>query len=276
MKNILWITTVVFFLLSWWWYVCPHKQVCPFGMVAAAPDAIEEEDQPPTQVKPIEIGPLTFDWSSDDPILSEEFDNYRDSILNLLEEDDILEILGGYFAKEVNTSSQGDLGLARAHKTRALFGDIPDSRVAIKGAQFRRDAGSEKNRPFLATNFRRIIRNESVREVDGKMIINFPHASDEMLTNAKLNEYLDDLVTNLKSNQDKVRLVGHTDSSAGAARNMRLGQMRANAIKNLLVRKGIDASRISTSSRGETSPIASNETEEGRQRNRRVELTVVP
>ena len=228
------------------------------------------------EVPAIKVGPLVFDWSSDNPITNPEFADYRDSILRSLSDNDVLEILGGYFSNEENNTSYSDLGLARANQVRKLFGDLPDNRFDLKSAMFERQAGSERNRAFLASHFRRIVNNESLREVEGRMIINFPHASDEMLDNIKLNAYLDDLVARLKSTTEKVNLVGHTDSTAGSSRNMSLGLKRANAIKNLLIRKGLAADRILTESKGETTPIASNDTSEGRRQNRRVELTIIP
>ena len=51
--------------------------------------------------------------------------------------------------------------------------------------------------------------------------------------------------------------------------------MRADAIKNLLVKKGLSPSRITTESQGESNPIASNNTPDGRKENRRVELTII-
>jgi outer membrane protein OmpA-like peptidoglycan-associated protein len=51
--------------------------------------------------------------------------------------------------------------------------------------------------------------------------------------------------------------------------------MRANAVKTLIVEKGISPERIQTEAYGETRPVASNETAAGRQENRRVELTIV-
>ena len=255
MKTLLWIATVLFFLLSWWWYVCPHKQVCPFGKYKDIVDPSlvtrSTESAPEPSIK---IGPITFVWASEQPSLNDNFASYRDSILNQLGDSDILEIMGGYFKEETDESSLSDLGLARAKQVRSLFDDLPDHRVDVKSALFQRDAGSERTRPFLATNLRRIINNESVKEVAGKMVINFPHASDEMLTNIELNEYLEDLVERLEKTDEKVLLVGHTDSSAGSIRNMNLGFKRANAIKNLLISKGLDSSRITTDSKGETAP----------------------
>jgi outer membrane protein OmpA-like peptidoglycan-associated protein len=67
---------------------------------------------------------------------------------------------------------------------------------------------------------------------------------------------------------------GYTDSVGSDAYNMKLGQRRADAVKDYLVSQGIDASRIRTESFGKTNPIAPNDTAEGRADNRRVEIVV--
>ena len=71
------------------------------------------------------------------------------------------------------------------------------------------------------------------------------------------------------------RLEGHTDNTGDPAANKALSLDRANAIRDLLVQGGIDASRLSTEGYGADKPIASNDTEEGRARNRRTELVVL-
>ena len=68
---------------------------------------------------------------------------------------------------------------------------------------------------------------------------------------------------------------GHTDSIGSDAYNMKLGQRRADSVRNYLVNKGISGKRIRTESYGESRPVATNETAEGRAQNRRVELRVV-
>ena len=70
----------------------------------------------------------------------------------------------------------------------------------------------------------------------------------------------------------RVDLEGHTDSIGTEAYNKRLGERRANVVRDYLVEKGVGAARISTSSAGESDPIASNETPKGRLLNRRVEI----
>lgn len=69
-------------------------------------------------------------------------------------------------------------------------------------------------------------------------------------------------------------IMGHTDTTADNAHNVALSQERATAIKAYLVAKGVDASKLMTKGMGEQYPIADNETEQGRFRNRRIEFAV--
>jgi outer membrane protein OmpA-like peptidoglycan-associated protein len=73
----------------------------------------------------------------------------------------------------------------------------------------------------------------------------------------------------------RAELEGHTDSKGDDAYNQRLSQRRAESVKRWLVeREGIAADRLSTRGAGETRPVASNDDEAGRQRNRRVEVVI--
>ncbi len=72
----------------------------------------------------------------------------------------------------------------------------------------------------------------------------------------------------------EVLIVGHTDSVGSDSYNMQLSQQRADAARAFLVQQGIPSNRIRTAGRGETEPIASNETEAGRSQNRRVEVAI--
>jgi len=72
----------------------------------------------------------------------------------------------------------------------------------------------------------------------------------------------------------QVRLSGHTDNTGARPANQKLSLDRANAVKEMLVSSGIAAERITTNGYGQDRPIAPNDTEEGRARNRRTELTV--
>lgn len=72
----------------------------------------------------------------------------------------------------------------------------------------------------------------------------------------------------------EVLIVGHTDAQGSDDYNMRLSLRRAEAAANYLVQQGVARNRIRTSGRGEMEPIASNETDAGRQQNRRVEVAI--
>jgi len=73
-----------------------------------------------------------------------------------------------------------------------------------------------------------------------------------------------------------VRVEGHTDGVGSDAYNMDLSNRRANAVKNLLVQRGVADSRIDIVGYGKTMPVASNDNGAGRQQNRRVEIKIVP
>ncbi len=81
-----------------------------------------------------------------------------------------------------------------------------------------------------------------------------------------LNQYPDTLI----------RVEGHSDSKGLDEYNMDLSKRRANAVKVLLVMRGVADSRIEVVGFGKTMPVASNDTEAGRQKNRRVEIKIVP
>jgi len=70
----------------------------------------------------------------------------------------------------------------------------------------------------------------------------------------------------------KFEIDGHTDNTGGAAHNLALSQQRADAVKAQLVSMGISADRLTTKGCGDTKPIASNDTQDGKANNRRVEF----
>jgi|UPI00036DE062 outer membrane protein OmpA-like peptidoglycan-associated protein len=87
---------------------------------------------------------------------------------------------------------------------------------------------------------------------------------------------LDHAVATLKENPSiRVEVAAHTDSRGRDAYNMKLSSKRANSVMQYLNEHGVDASRLQAKGYGETSPIADNNTEEGRAMNRRVELNIL-
>jgi outer membrane protein OmpA-like peptidoglycan-associated protein len=79
-----------------------------------------------------------------------------------------------------------------------------------------------------------------------------------------------------KYNKTVVEVAGHTDNTGPADYNQKLSERRANAVAQYLESQGLVSNRVVTIGAGETRPVADNSTPEGRQANRRVELTLTP
>jgi OOP family OmpA-OmpF porin len=103
--------------------------------------------------------------------------------------------------------------------------------------------------------------------------LNFQSASTQLTGDSVAT--VNDLGQVLKAYPNaQVQLVGHTDSTGAPESNQALSLDRANAVKGLLVAQGVGADRISIGGFGQDRPVASNDTDEGRARNRRLELNV--
>jgi outer membrane protein OmpA-like peptidoglycan-associated protein len=97
--------------------------------------------------------------------------------------------------------------------------------------------------------------------------------SDQLRPAAQQN--LDDLANSLKDyDGTRVLVVGHTDSTGGDDYNQGLSERRSGAARVYLLRDGLTSDRVEAVGRGESEPVASNDTAEGRQANRRVEVAI--
>ena len=93
---------------------------------------------------------------------------------------------------------------------------------------------------------------------------------------SRSEEALNDLFMYLDRNPEvRIKIIGHTDSVGKDAANQKLSDGRANAVMKDLIDRGIAADRLEAEGRGETQPIDTNDTEEGRQNNRRVEIEIL-
>jgi outer membrane protein OmpA-like peptidoglycan-associated protein len=102
----------------------------------------------------------------------------------------------------------------------------------------------------------------------------FNTASYDLLSAS--NAELEKLGQLLKTNPTlRIELGGHTDNVGSDAANVTLSDQRAKAVRDHLIGQGIDGDRITAKGYGKTKPVATNDTEEGRARNRRTEVTVL-
>jgi outer membrane protein OmpA-like peptidoglycan-associated protein/uncharacterized protein YidB (DUF937 family) len=106
-------------------------------------------------------------------------------------------------------------------------------------------------------------------------IINFPPASAQIPPEA--GEFLNKAAVAIKAAPagTVIEIDGNTDNTGDSNSNMTLSGQRADAVRDYLVQQGVDSSMLTTKGNGDTRPIASNDTEEGRFRNRRIEFIVV-
>jgi outer membrane protein OmpA-like peptidoglycan-associated protein len=88
----------------------------------------------------------------------------------------------------------------------------------------------------------------------------------------EVNKLADEMIKNPAM---KIEIAGHTDNVGDDKLNMQISQKRANAIKTYLIEKGVSEKRIIAKGYGETVPVADNNTEEGRTRNRRIEIRLL-
>ena len=121
----------------------------------------------------------------------------------------------------------------------------------------------------------------SVTRMGDNITLNMPSSITFALNSADLNAQfynaLNGVTMVLKEyNKTVIEVAGHTDSSGSDQYNMQLSERRAQSVASYLSSQGVQSSRLMTVGAGETRPVASNDTEQGRSANRRVEMTIVP
>ena len=119
-----------------------------------------------------------------------------------------------------------------------------------------------------------VVITEADRKVVSEAIKNLEFDTGKATIRAKSFASLDRVAALLIEKNFSLKLAGHTDNVGSDNANLSLSKDRAESVKNYLVGKGANASRIEATGYGETQPIASNKTAKGRQQNRRVEFSL--
>ena len=115
-----------------------------------------------------------------------------------------------------------------------------------------------------------------IEEGETYQINNINFATDSYQLNEQVMNILNGFIDFLKENPSvRVAIHGHTDNIGDDQKNLELSQNRARAVFNYLLLEEITSNRLEHKGFGESKPIASNETEEGRRKNRRTEFVIL-
>lgn len=130
-----------------------------------------------------------------------------------------------------------------------------------------------------AEEMKKVLDDAEVRREGEGIVINFKEkvlfGYDQAVLGGNAQANLDKLVTILNKYPDtNIEIIGHTDSIGSESYNQALSERRANAVVSYLQNHGISSSRLTAIGKGETDPIATNSTDEGRAQNRRVEFVI--
>ncbi len=188
-------------------------------------------------------------------------------------------------AAKVNLTSVDNMSVGKSVKGEGVFefkvtqGETKDYKLSVEnpGYVFENTTLSIPGASENGLSIERIVRMRKLqmgtRSVLRNIYFNFNKASFKDESYAELNK----LETMMAENTGlQIEISGHTDNIGSKTYNKNLSQRRANAVKDYLVQKGVDARRITAVGYGEEQPLASNDDEkEGRELNRRVEFKVI-
>ncbi|MEA5460566.1 OmpA family protein [Arcicella sp. LKC2W] len=200
----------------------------------------------------------TYDWSSltssnvePDSAQLEQVTNATIDTTNLTKDSAAVKVDSSAAAVTVPTTTAIGIGLPNGQKI-----DLAEGSFNYKFAKYLTDSSAKANQSFTFDN------------------LNFESNTNTLVAGSeKTVQDLAKIMTAYPRVQ--VKLTGYTDNTGDSLQNRKLSFKRAFAVKNLLVANGVQDLRIDFAGKGASNPIASNATEEGKAKNRRIEMKVV-
>lgn len=202
----------------------------------------------------------------------------------------------GYVEPSEQTPDSGDwmqifyidnLKLIPKNKSMALCPEAEAKRVELYADDWRHMGFADTTTPGPAVLDRNIFEEPPARQEEPPALSEAPHQPDTLILagvcfdfdKSTLNEYYaavtDSLTDKIASRKPgKVLISGHTDNIGTDEFNLKLSLARAFTIEQILIQKGVEAGKIFCMGEGESRPVATNDTEEGRAANRRIEIVL--
>ncbi len=161
-------------------------------------------------------------------------------------------------------------------KTESVVKNTENRTVINKEPLKNLNAEKKEEKNIIPENKKSDVEALAEKLKNGYTVYNFPkNSSSNNNIKNDFNDFAENLKLYLKANENaNILITGHTDNTGTSEANKIVGKKRAEFIKSKLVKKGIEENRISTASEGEKQPVANNDTEEGRRKNRRVVITL--
>lgn len=172
-------------------------------------------------------------------------------------------VIGGILGNNVGSGKNSALGAVLGGIIGGVAGNVIGNKMDKQAKQIKETLpGAEVERV-----------GDGIKITMNESIVNFAFDSSNLTSVAQTN--LNKLAQVLVDNPDtNINIYGHTDSKGADSYNLSLSQRRADAVKVYLSGKGIASSRMMTKGEGESMPVATNDTDEGRAKNRRVEFAI--
>ena len=270
---------VIIMLVIWLLYSLIAFKGCLQQCCSADAASVSDVDSNAVDSGALVRYPIDFQWANATAFTNDGFPELKKQLLAQMKDNNLLQITGLYYEAEPKPDGYDNMGFARADAVKKLFaGAIPDDRIQLRAQLMDEKEGVRKGY-FQGVAFEWIAPEatveKSVEELDDRIIIRFPTGSVKREYDPAVEAYLTKLAERVKTTGERISLVGHTDNVGTDQVNNELGLGRANQIKNTLTKAGVKAELIDVDSKGKTQPVDSNNTESGRQNNRRVEVRLI-
>ena len=290
---------------SWYW-VCVVREACASsGQQIENPIGQAAQEDPPLQVLDEEgqffqsPANFRFPFSSSSPYMVQQVSGLLDTLGSYLFYNPYkdLEIIGSYARSEINLTNWSNLGLARANSIsqRLQLNNLSFDRFILSFQEGRRDTLFDPLDTLRGGIKLRIIHNPvpsgpalSEYPLDSYFnseewnyrllnppVIYFEEAGTHMIISEEMRKFFTEFVQFLRLYPEKkLLLTGYSDNEGAQIINIQRGLERANRVKKYFQEFGVPVERIDVLSLGGSDPITDNTTEEGRKKNRRVEISL--